>query len=116
MGMRLCVRISRFGRCLLLASNVAEPEQRRREQQPQNPWTALRTGCRGCGRDGSARGAVQPVPMTMIFTPAHSGVFGAVRGIAPMSDPLLGELVVRALSWRWVFFINVPFGVVSALL
>jgi MFS family permease len=42
------------------------------------------------------------------------GVFGAVWAIAAMSGPLLGGLIVRALSWRWVFFVNIPFGLLSS--
>jgi MFS family permease len=55
-----------------------------------------------------------------IFKPAErariQGIFGAVWGVAAMSGPLLGGLLVAALSWRWVFYINVPFGVLSALM
>src|SRR5579859_5280551 len=72
---------------------------------------------------GLGAGGLQPIAMTVvgdIFRPAErariQGVFGAVWGVAAMSGPLLGGLIVHVLSWRWVFFINVPFGVVSAVL
>ena len=72
---------------------------------------------------GVGAGGLQPVAMTIvgdIFKPAErariQGVFGAVWGVAAMSGPLLGGLIVHALSWRWVFFINVPFGLVSAVM
>jgi EmrB/QacA subfamily drug resistance transporter len=72
---------------------------------------------------GLGAGGLQPVAMTIvgdIFKPAErariQGVFGAVWGVAAMSGPLLGGLIVHALSWRWVFFINVPFGLLSALM
>jgi EmrB/QacA subfamily drug resistance transporter len=72
---------------------------------------------------GVGAGGMQPVALTIIgdiFQPAErariQGVFGAVWGVAGMSGPLLGGLIVHALSWRWVFFINVPFGVMSALM
>ncbi|HEY8039012.1 MAG TPA: MDR family MFS transporter [Polyangiaceae bacterium] len=72
---------------------------------------------------GAGAGGLQPVAMTIvgdIFKPVErariQGIFGAVWGVAAMSGPLLGGLIVRALSWRWVFFINVPFGVLSAAL
>ena len=72
---------------------------------------------------GVGAGGLQPVAITIvgdIFKPAErariQGVFGAVWGVAGMSGPLLGGLIVDALSWRWVFFINVPFGLLSALM
>jgi EmrB/QacA subfamily drug resistance transporter len=72
---------------------------------------------------GVGAGAMQPVALTMVgdlFTPAErariQGLFGAVWGIAGMSGPLLGGLIVKALSWRWVFYVNVPFGALSALI
>lgn len=70
---------------------------------------------------GIGAGAIGPVSLTIIgdlFTPAErariQGVFGAVWGVAGMSGPLLGGLIVKALSWRWVFYVNVPFGALSA--
>jgi len=44
------------------------------------------------------------------------GVFGAVWGVAGLIGPLLGGIIVKYLSWRWVFFINVPAGIASAAL
>ncbi|MGH8258644.1 MAG: MDR family MFS transporter [Steroidobacteraceae bacterium] len=70
---------------------------------------------------GLGAGGLQPVSITIIgdiFEPVErarmQGLFGAVWGVSAMSGPLLGGLIVKALSWRWVFFINVPFGLVSA--
>jgi EmrB/QacA subfamily drug resistance transporter len=72
---------------------------------------------------GVGAGGLQPIALTIvgdIFKPAErariQGIFGAVWGLAAMSGPLLGGLIVHALSWRWVFFINAPFGVLSAVL
>jgi EmrB/QacA subfamily drug resistance transporter len=39
------------------------------------------------------------------------GVRGAVAGAAAVSGPVLGGLLVSALDWRWVLFINVPVGI-----
>jgi len=44
------------------------------------------------------------------------GVFGAVWGVAGLIGPLLGGVIVKYLSWHWVFFINVPAGIASAAL
>jgi EmrB/QacA subfamily drug resistance transporter len=70
---------------------------------------------------GIGAGGLQPVALTIvgdIFTIEErariQGLFGAVWGVAGMAGPLLGGVIVRALSWRWVFYINVPFGLLSA--
>lgn len=41
------------------------------------------------------------------------GVFGAVTGVAVASGPLIGGGLTSALSWRWIFFLNVPIGIVA---
>ncbi len=71
---------------------------------------------------GVGAGAIQPTSMTIIgdiFTIEERGkmqaVFGAVWGIAGITGPLLGGLIVKVLTWRWVFYINVPFGIISAI-
>ncbi|MER6951566.1 DHA2 family efflux MFS transporter permease subunit [Nonomuraea sp. NPDC000554] len=44
------------------------------------------------------------------------GVFGAIVGFAPIVGPVIGGFVLAHLGWRWIFFINVPIGVVTAVL
>ena len=41
------------------------------------------------------------------------GLFGAVFGVATVLGPLIGGFFVEYLSWRWVFYINIPIGVVA---
>jgi EmrB/QacA subfamily drug resistance transporter len=39
------------------------------------------------------------------------GVFGAITGIAVAVGPVLGGAITSGLSWRWIFFVNIPIGV-----
>ncbi|HEY2214093.1 MAG TPA: MFS transporter, partial [Acidimicrobiales bacterium] len=43
----------------------------------------------------------------------YMGLFGAMFAIATVIGPLLGGLCVTYLSWRWVFYINLPLGVLA---
>ena len=44
------------------------------------------------------------------------GVWGAVTGLAVAIGPLLGGILVSGLSWRWIFFVNVPLGIVAVVI
>ncbi|MET0726040.1 MAG: DHA2 family efflux MFS transporter permease subunit [Leifsonia sp.] len=70
-------------------------------------------------------GAALMTPQTMavitrIFAPdkrgAAMGLWGAVAGIATLVGPILGGVLVDSLGWEWIFFVNVPVGVVAFVL
>ena len=43
----------------------------------------------------------------------YMGLFGAMFAVATVIGPLIGGLCVTYLSWRWVFYINLPFGILA---
>lgn len=70
-------------------------------------------------------GAAMMTPQTMavitrIFPPnqrgAAMGLWGSVAGIATLVGPILGGVLVDNLGWEWIFFVNVPVGVVAFVL
>jgi len=43
----------------------------------------------------------------------YQGFFGAVFGVATVVGPLLGGFFVDSLSWRWIFYVNLPIGAIA---
>jgi EmrB/QacA subfamily drug resistance transporter len=54
-----------------------------------------------------------------MFAPAerakYQGLFAAVWGVASIFGPTLGGWLTDQLSWRWTFYVNLPFGVLAAI-
>lgn len=55
--------------------------------------------------------------ITRVFPPAQRGaalgLWGAVAGVATITGPLVGGLLVETVGWEWIFFVNIPVGVVG---
>jgi EmrB/QacA subfamily drug resistance transporter len=45
----------------------------------------------------------------------YQGYFGAVFGVSSVAGPLLGGWLTDAINWRWVFYINIPFGIAALI-
>ena len=72
------------------------------------------------GLQGIGAGSLFPVALAVIgdlFTPAergkYQGLFGAVFGIAFIVGPLVGGFLTENISWHWIFYVNVPIGLLS---
>ncbi|RLP82256.1 DHA2 family efflux MFS transporter permease subunit [Mycetocola lacteus] len=89
-----------------------------------------------CGLSGSVEvliiartvqglGAALMTPQTMavitrIFPPdrrgAAMGLWGATAGVATLVGPILGGVLVDGIGWEWIFFINVPVGIIGFIM
>ncbi|MGE4426536.1 MAG: DHA2 family efflux MFS transporter permease subunit [Solirubrobacteraceae bacterium] len=72
---------------------------------------------------GVGGGMIMPIGQIMLAQQAGPQRMGRVMGfvaipmlLAPIFGPTLGGLIVDHLSWRWIFFVNVPFGIAGVLL
>jgi EmrB/QacA subfamily drug resistance transporter len=72
------------------------------------------------GIQGIGAGSLFPISLAVIgdlFTPAergkYQGLFGAVFGVAALIGPFLGGVITDNVGWHWIFYINIPVGLVS---
>jgi len=72
---------------------------------------------------GLGAGAMQPMPITIIGDifgieerARLQGFFGAAWGFFGLVGPIIGGVIVENVSWRWVFYMNLPFGFAAAAL
>jgi len=72
---------------------------------------------------GAGGGGLQPSEQAILadtFPPAKRGMAFAVYGVAvvtaPAIGPTLGGWITDNFTWRWIFFINIPVGIISILL
>ena len=72
------------------------------------------------GIQGIGAGSLFPVALAIIgdmFTPQergkYQGLFGAVFGVAFVLGPLIGGFLTEQVSWHWIFYVNIPIGIVS---
>ena len=74
------------------------------------------------GIQGIGAGSLFPISLAVIgdlFTPAergkYQGLFGAVFGLSALIGPALGGFITDNISWHWIFYINLPIGLISLL-
>jgi len=71
---------------------------------------------------GAGAGAILPVTLTIVgdLYPAHErgkvqGYLASVWAVSAVLGPMAGSLIIGKLSWAWIFWINLPIGVLAAL-
>jgi EmrB/QacA subfamily drug resistance transporter len=72
---------------------------------------------------GLGAAAVLPLSLTILTTavPPHRrglivGIYGGLAGLAVASGPVVGGVVTEGLNWHWIFWLNVPIGIVATAL
>src|SRR5213079_1245453 len=69
---------------------------------------------------GAGSALIMPLGLALLssaFPPdkrgAAIGIFSAVTGLAVASGPLIGGAVVEGIDWQWIFWLNVPIGLLA---
>src|SRR4030066_1958613 len=72
---------------------------------------------------GIGGGALQPLSQAILletFPPKEHGMAMAIFGIGamfgPIAGPLMGGYITETLSWRWIFYVNIPIGLFAVFM
>ena len=75
------------------------------------------------GLQGLGGGAIFPVALAVVadlYTPSergkYLGLFGAVFGVSFLIGPAIGGVITDTVGWHWIFFVNVPIGLISLVI
>ena len=94
-------------------------EESGRLPETANPGSGLRAATMA-DSDLDVRPASEQAILADTFTPKQRGMAFAIYGIAvvtaPAIGPTLGGWITDNFSWRWIFFINIPVGILSLFL
>ncbi len=64
--------------------------------------------------------AIGPAIITETFPPSERGkalgIGGTIVSLGSITGPTMGGLIINALDWHWIFFVNVPIGIVGVLM
>jgi EmrB/QacA subfamily drug resistance transporter len=108
----------RFGRRRLYASGVAlfAAASAACALAPSVGWLIAARTVQGAGA-----ALIVPLGLALLsdaFPPERRGtaigIFSAITGLAVASGPLVGGAIVQGISWEWIFWVNVPIGLVAA--
>jgi EmrB/QacA subfamily drug resistance transporter len=81
-------------------------------------WLIAARTIQGCGA-----ALVLPLALTLLsaaFEPAQRaralGIFGSISGLALIAGPVVGGFIAQGLAWQWIFWLNVPIGLLVVAL
>jgi EmrB/QacA subfamily drug resistance transporter len=81
-------------------------------------WLIAARAIQGCGA-----ALVLPLALTLLstaFEPAQRaralGIFGSISGLALITGPVVGGFIAQGLAWQWIFWLNVPIGLLVVAL
>src|SRR6185312_2978368 len=69
---------------------------------------------------GAGAALIMPLGMTLLSTAYASeqragalGIFSGITGLAVLGGPVLGGAITQGIAWQWIFWINVPIGLLT---